>query len=465
MKRNIAIHAGIAFAFALVFAVAQPGHGPIVNPTDPASFTTWLASWITNQNHNSLTNIQGGATAEYYHFKSSEWTLLTNKVVLRASYAPSSNQWVKNFNHDGYGQLESLTLQNVNDIYGDIRAWSNASDVNSIELRPEVAPKIVFSNETTGAGASLSYAPGADTMEVQGGNLQVEGQLYVEGNIYLKASSQQPMATSASVADDEIMAYDSASGTWTSQTPVEAGIATTAHTHALSDMTNPDKNWTNNFANKTWRMNFSNPAGGIDMNVTGGFSGDMFRILQETGNPGADTHLIHLEATDTDVTTLHSKHNGAGGVAGVFEGRVGIGTNAPAVPLHVTGAAQVDGELTNCPNLEWVTGGGFLQLPYADSPSNLVFIGEVGYACTLARVTPYLQAGTAAGHVVSVAQGKNIWQDTVVTNEAAIAVTTGSVNFASIDTAALSDGDELWFMVTNVSSAFGLKVGWEATCP
>jgi hypothetical protein len=40
-----------------------------------------------------------------------------------------------------------------------------------------------------------------------------------------------------SPADNEVMAYDSASGLWKNQTAAEAGLATSTHTHAISDVT------------------------------------------------------------------------------------------------------------------------------------------------------------------------------------------------------------------------------------
>jgi len=73
----------------------------------------------------------------------------------------------------------------------------------------------------------------------------------------------------------------------------------------LSGLQNPLDNLSLNLANKTVTYTFTNPAGGMYYNWTGAASGHLFELNQNTGNPGAGTHLLHIESNDTDVAALH----------------------------------------------------------------------------------------------------------------------------------------------------------------
>jgi len=53
------------------------------------------------------------------------------------------------------------------------------------------------------------------------------------------------------------------------------------------------------------KFQFSNPASnGFEIEAIGAYQGDVFHVHQHTGNPGANTHLVHLESEDSDVTGL-----------------------------------------------------------------------------------------------------------------------------------------------------------------
>jgi hypothetical protein len=78
----------------------------------------------------------------------------------------------------------------------------------------------------------------------------------------------------------------------------------------LNHIGSPDANHTFNMANKTLIWNFTNPAGGVEYNVSGAFTGEVIHLHQHTGNPGKPTHLIHMEADDADVVPLHCISSG-----------------------------------------------------------------------------------------------------------------------------------------------------------
>ncbi len=81
-------------------------------------------------------------------------------------------------------------------------------------------------------------------------------------------------------------------------------------------------------ANKTFNngafslsFNFTNPTnqptydGAFEIQASGAFTGDLFHVHQHTGNPGAGTHLVKLEAEDSDVHLLHMDHAAAASIA------------------------------------------------------------------------------------------------------------------------------------------------------
>lgn len=89
-------------------------------------------------------------------------------------------------------------------------------------------------------------------------------------------------------------------------------VATTAGTWSVeSDKISLDKIQTPaadaaiTMANKTLTWNFTNPSGGMGWNFTGAAAGHSLEIMQSGGNPGADMHLLHIEAEDADPTALH----------------------------------------------------------------------------------------------------------------------------------------------------------------
>lgn len=77
------------------------------------------------------------------------------------------------------------------------------------------------------------------------------------------------------------------------------------HTHSLDQITDPQADHTFTMANKTLTWRFVNPAGGMYFEWTGAASGHMFELNQNTGNPSAGTHLLHIAASSTNVLDLH----------------------------------------------------------------------------------------------------------------------------------------------------------------
>lgn len=90
-------------------------------------------------------------------------------------------------------------------------------------------------------------------------------------------------------------------------------VVAAANDYTLDLIGNPAANKNFNMANKLITWTFTNPAGGILYNYTGAASGHLLEINQNTGNVAANTHLLHIEATDTDALPLHLRHNGAAG--------------------------------------------------------------------------------------------------------------------------------------------------------
>ena len=83
------------------------------------------------------------------------------------------------------------------------------------------------------------------------------------------------------------------------------------HSVDIDELGNPSGNKTFSMANKGIAFDFTNPTGAgggflgaFNLEATGAFTGDLLHLHQLTGNPGAGTHLLHLEATDADVIPI-----------------------------------------------------------------------------------------------------------------------------------------------------------------
>lgn len=83
-----------------------------------------------------------------------------------------------------------------------------------------------------------------------------------------------------------------------------------AHDISLDEINNPVANVDFNFGNNktlTFRSVDTTPTAGegvFNFQAGGAFTGDVVHIHQHTGNPGAGTNLLFLEAEDDDVTPM-----------------------------------------------------------------------------------------------------------------------------------------------------------------
>jgi hypothetical protein len=125
-------------------------------------------------------------------------------------------------------------------------------------------------------------------------------------------------------------AYDDGAGTLTPSVEVK-----------LNDLSNPDGNTSFNMANKTLTFTFTNPAGGIFIEWTGAASGHLFELQQNTGNPSAGTHLMHIEWVDSDVVGIHLE---------------GAAASDSAIVMDVTGDSVKRLVISNDGKMLWSSG-------------------------------------------------------------------------------------------------------------
>lgn len=137
------------------------------------------------------------------------------------------------------------------------------------------------------------------------GNLQIDGDLTISGDdlfmgtntnafmLIANGTNFNPVAISGDLSIDN------------------TGLATVpSGSILLNEIGDPDGNSTVSMGSNTFTVINSNPAGGWLFNMTGAGSGHYFKILQDTGNPSAGTHLFHVEGEDTDIVQMHIKHIG-----------------------------------------------------------------------------------------------------------------------------------------------------------
>lgn len=128
---------------------------------------------------------------------------------------------------------------------------------------------------------------------------------------------------------------------------------------SLDQIAGPAADWTINTGNHTLHWQFSAPDGAFHLEALGAATGHFFEVMQQTGNPASDLHLMHIEAADADPTMLHLvpgaatsralKLNTTGENAGPGRMTVdasgkhawGDGTNATDVTLERSGASTL----------------------------------------------------------------------------------------------------------------------------
>src|SRR5512139_473009 len=134
--------------------------------------------------HNTLSNLQGGTSNEYYHLTSAQHTTLTTNPINGAGTATRLAQWsdadtlaASTLIKDGTGVL-TLNTNNTND--SSIMGKSGTGDL-SLSANYDVSMNILSSQRGVGVGPGLSFDDGFYTFEVSSQDA-ANVRLYVNGN-------------------------------------------------------------------------------------------------------------------------------------------------------------------------------------------------------------------------------------------------------------------------------------------
>lgn len=90
------------------------------------------------------------------------------------------------------------------------------------------------------ASPALTGTPTAPTQSASDNSTKIATTAYVDAAVTsgsVAAISDIGDVTIASVADNEVLAYDNATGDWINQTAAEAGLAVASHTHTIANVT------------------------------------------------------------------------------------------------------------------------------------------------------------------------------------------------------------------------------------
>lgn len=85
------------------------------------------------------------------------------------------------------------------------------------------------------------------------------------------------------------------------------GLCANSSNLTLNQVGNPTANTVFNFANRDFELDFN--IGTMFLEQRGAFVNDVLHIHQHTGNPGAGSDLLHLEAEDPDVMIINATGN------------------------------------------------------------------------------------------------------------------------------------------------------------
>jgi hypothetical protein len=173
---------------------------------------------------------------------------------------------------------------------------------------------------------------------------------------------------SGTPADNEILAYDSASGNWINQTAVEAG--TLVHTASSNELKQPwfTASSTDTLTNKTFDANGTgNSLSNVETAdiASGSKSGSDTTLI--TGTAGTDGNVVTWNADGDAVDSGYAVSAFVGGVN--YQGTWNASTNSPTIPtasssnkgyyykVSVAGSTSIDGE-TDWKVGDWIISNG-----------------------------------------------------------------------------------------------------------
>lgn len=142
------------------------------------------------------------------------------------------------------------------------------------------------------------------------------------------------LAPSPSLSADRTQYFPNGAGTL-------ALASNTSGQILLDDIANPDGDKTFNMTTRTLKFLWTAPSGNpLELEASGAYSGSLLHVHQHTGNPGA-SHLVMLEAEDTDVELLHL---------------VGAAATTHGIEFWVSGDSEDRLRILTDGKMEWGTG-------------------------------------------------------------------------------------------------------------
>lgn len=133
--------------------------------------------------------------------------------------------------------------------------------------------------------------------------------------------------TTSNIVDGIGFLKNNGTGTWSWDNSV---YSLYNHKHTLNSILSPDGNTTWSMGGNTLTYTFTNPVGGMLLNMTGGWSGHVFEIMDNSVTPSAaGDHLLHIETSRENVIPAHFVNNHISGHA-----------------LHVEGVAMFDDDIS-----------------------------------------------------------------------------------------------------------------------
>ena len=120
----------------------------------------------------------------------------------------------------------------------------------------------------------------------------------------------------------------------------------------LNNIGNPSADAAINMTTRQLKLTYTNPAvadGGFEVEASGAFSGDLIHVHQHTGNPGAATTLMSLEAEDADVLALNVSNTTPGDTLASF-----IGGAVYMDSLEVNGVSRLVGNISTSGTVDGV---------------------------------------------------------------------------------------------------------------
>ena len=294
----------------------------VATQIDSAFSLTFAGSSVTD--HNSLLNLQGGTTGEYYHLTAAEDTAVaslsgttTNYVLKRSATGFANSQIFDNGTNVGIGTTNPSAAKLV--LVGDMNATYTATNTASGSTSPylftlNINPSSTSSTEFRALGFSSTIQGSSQMATVRGGYFEVR-------------NTGSGTITTATGISSTGMVFPSTSQNFGPISDVISFLAVpiNSFSNTVTGTISNARGLRVNNAGLTSNQTLTNFIG-VSLDALTSGTNNTYILMGQNAAPTGNFGIYNASANNN-----------------YFNGSIGIGNTAPATKLHVTGDITVTG--------------------------------------------------------------------------------------------------------------------------